>query len=578
MMKMKTYKRKILSTLFLTLAIIATGYDSSFAQKLEKKDLSYVEYLEKSGTKVVTSTERKEFTIAQFSATAGKRALEGATAGVVGGAAAGALAAGVGAPIGAAFGLKIGFLTGLTIGTVEYFSMNKIEVSRYRNSEGKEYSYTLRGNIPVYHKGAFNGCEVLPSKIYEFRKCVLCPLFSVIFRAADNMTVLSFKNLSGAFSALISLALGIYIAYSVFFHVGNITKQNASKLIGSLAQQSFKFLIAFLLLQYSTEIYKYVINPILFAGLSFGQALLISQSDVPQNAQVEIVNTVYYTPSLYYALENYISEIQKNLGYILSIGTSMVCIGSQMIINLNLLDLFGKMADGFYIFVEGLIISGFGLSLLIAFAFYLIDAILQLGIVGAIMPFLIACWPFKTTSKYTKKGFDIILNSFFFFIFMGLIMRVNMELINSALGNMSEDNDVVNEVSEETIKSGMLHEIYEAITGQHETRLIELTDISGVAFLILIVACIFGFKLCGEATKLANKMASGAVSGIGSGIGTMAASAVTGAAKGVSSPFTKRASAKIGNAVDKAPAAIVNAPGKAINAVKKRFSKKSNEN
>ena len=45
----------------------------------------------------------------------------------------------------------------------------------------------------------------------------------------------------------------------------------------------------------------------------------------------------------------------------------------------------------------------------LAFAFYLVDAVVQLGIAGALMPFLIASWPFKITFGYTKKGWDIFI-------------------------------------------------------------------------------------------------------------------------------------------------------------------------
>ena len=48
-------------------------------------------------------------------------------------------------------------------------------------------------------------------------------------------------------------------------------------------------------------------------------------------------------------------------------------------------------------------------ALIIAFSFYLVDAIVQLGIVGALLPFMIATWPFKISSKYSKIGWNMIL-------------------------------------------------------------------------------------------------------------------------------------------------------------------------
>ena len=71
---------------------------------------------------------------------------------------------------------------------------------------------------------------------------------------------------------------------------------------------------------------------------------------------------------------------------------SLICIGT------NALMLKGNdisFRDGFVMTIQGVLLAGFGFLLAIAFAFYLMDAVVQLGIVGALMPFLIACWPFE---------------------------------------------------------------------------------------------------------------------------------------------------------------------------------------
>ena len=67
-----------------------------------------------------------------------------------------------------------------------------------------------------------------------------------------------------------------------------------------------------------------------------------------------------------------------------------------------------------------MVIAAFAFLLSIAFAFYMIDAVVQLGIVGALTPFLVASWPFKATSQYTSSGFKMLLNSAFIFVFIGL--------------------------------------------------------------------------------------------------------------------------------------------------------------
>lgn len=136
---------------------------------------------------------------------------------------------------------------------------------------------------------------------------------------------------------------------------------------------------------------------------------------------------------------------------------------------------------------------GFAWLISLAFAFYLVDATVRLGIVGALMPFLIASWPFKVTSKYTNQGFTMFMNTFFTYAFMGLVVSINIQLMGISL----------------TGGQGGLDAIEEALNGNSVKVLSDLLDIGFAGFLILIASCIFGFKLCGQAAELAGSMAGG---------------------------------------------------------------------
>lgn len=109
------------------------------------------------------------------------------------------------------------------------------------------------------------------------------------------------------------------------------------------------------------------------------------------------------------------------------------------------------------------------------------------------MPFLIASWPFKVTSKYTNQGFTMFMNTFFTYAFMGLVVSINIQLMGISL----------------TGGQGGLDAIEEALNGNSVKVLSDLLDIGFAGFLILIASCIFGFKLCGQAAELAGSMAGG---------------------------------------------------------------------
>ena len=496
----------------------------------------------------------------------------------------------VATPVGTVAGSIIGAITGIVGGTIEYFTNNTETVKEYTLANGKKVRFQCddASETCKYVQGNFRGCEALPLKLFEQRHCFFCPLFKVIYEAADKMAVLAMGRLATAFATVIAIGLALYVAFMTLVHVSSITKQDAPKFLGNLMKQSFKFVIAYILLTHANQIYYYLINPLLDGGLNFGKALLFGTQDIGMvNTQI---NTQYFSGELYRNLETFIAAVQREIGFMQAIGTSLMCIGSNYMLKM-------EFALGFQMILQGIILALFGFLLSLAFAFYLIDAVVQLGIVGALMPFLIACWPFKMTSQYTNKGFGMLMNSFFVFVFLALVISVNIQLINAAIGNdtstevssadavkklnyesrrdlvakfceknssfeqgsfscknfaagqAKETKEVVDAITaKEALKKmnvGGLQKIFDAINNGEEDKLQEATAIDTMGFIILVICCVFGFKFCSQSSELAGQFASGGIKGIGSKIGGMATSAVVGSAKTLTKPMREAASDKI---------------------------------
>ena len=85
--------------------------------------------------------------------------------------------------------------------------------------------------------------------------------------------------------------------------------------------------------------------------------------------------------------------------------------------------------------IEGAIVLVFGVMISLSVGFYLLDVSLELGIVCCLIPFLIACWPFKITVQYTKVGWQFILHMFFNFVMIGVVISVISELTKMALSS-----------------------------------------------------------------------------------------------------------------------------------------------
>jgi len=352
------------------------------------------------------------------------------------------------------------------------------------------------------------GCIPIPAKLAEAQSCIFCPLFKTIFNAAQSMSTKSYNALANSLANVVLVGFALLVAFKVLKNVSSFTKQDAPKFITELLIDIFKVLFAFYMLKSSTIVYDYIIGPVLKAGFEFGSSLLFAKGDGYLDSCKISTSGVQMgvMPSyLYSNLDCFIKAVQAEVAIPQSIGSTLMCVArNKGRTNLgpvnNILWDFGMMFQGLAIWIMGWIMS-------LAFAFYLIDATIQLGIIGALMPFLIACWPFKQTQNYTKQGWGMFMNTFFVYVFMGLVVSVNVELLGQSL----------------TGSKGGFDEVIAALNGNEIEKLKQLLDIGFSGFLVFIACCLFAFKLTGQATDLAGNMSGGGGPQIGSKIGGLAA-------------------------------------------------------
>lgn len=463
--------------------------------------------------------------------------------------------------------------------TVEYGGGDKMT---YTDPQGNtvEYVKTVWGT-ESQTTGNLQGCPPIAIQIIRDASCIFCPLFAVLYDAANDMSTLAFKKLGAPMATVMIIGFALYIAFKVLAHVSALTKQDAPKFLGELLTQAFKVLIAFILLMNSDQIYQYFISPVLNAGLDFGAAMLFENPTAFAQCIEgvgEIKNDMALLPIRTYGrLDCFIRAVQAEIAVMQSIGSSLMCVGRNAGANdIGIWD-FGMV-------FQGLIIWAFAIMLSLAFAFYLIDATVNLGLVGALMPFLIACWPFKITTGYSKKGIEMFLNSFFVFVFMGIVVSINMQLVGQAMQNSEQVASVTQEggsaaqgtasasgsgeqktdASTESgsgeqqtgSEKGGLSTLVEALNSNDINKLRELTDLGFGGFLILLCCCIFGFKFTSQATTLADKMSGGGISGIGNKIGGLAATGAGRLATKATQPARQAISRKANDLTSRAGEAV----------------------
>ncbi|MDY4841568.1 MAG: hypothetical protein SO314_04310 [Alphaproteobacteria bacterium] len=410
-------------------------------------------------------------------------------------------------------------------GQYEYYDHNSGELKCQENQVGEE--------------GKSRGCEDLNGRLGDAEKCMFCPLFKVLYGAAHTMAETSTNTLAKPISIALVVAFAVYIAFSALGYVSSFTKQDAPKYLTGLLTMAFKVLVVYLLLGNVGELYTLFINPLLMAGLDFGGNMLFGEgantmAECKAGASGTLVGIL--PDGLYQGLECYIKAIQQEIAFGQAAGGAIWCFGLKELASLNLGSGFGLLGQGAIVYLCSLLLS-------FAFAFYLIDTVVQLGIFGALLCFLMACWPFKITSGYTSAGFKLLMNAFFVFVFMGVVVSINVVLIAESLTN-----------------EGGLGALKTALNGDDIDTVKKTLDWSFGGFLILLCCTIFGFKFCAQASALAGQFAGGGGAEIGRNIGGMAASAVVKPAKKIgnaaAAPITAAASRGVSKIYDGAKYAV----------------------
>ena len=179
----------------------------------------------------------------------------------------------------------------------------------------------------------------------------------------------------------------------------------------------------------------------------------------------------------------------------------------------------------FSILLEGIIIYVFGLMILLAVGFYLLDCAIHLCIICCLLPLLIASWPFKMTAKYTKTGWGMLLNVFFRFVMLGVVIVTAFELMKNALEQQGDLEGAINSNDINAIKDAM--------------------QISGMQMVLLVACSMMAMKIIKESGMLASKFEGGgaATGDLGAKLGGTAASAATAIAKPVAKGAAKKTAA-----------------------------------
>ena len=357
--------------------------------------------------------------------------------------------------------------------------------------------------------------------------CLTCGLMAKILGAVQKVSRNAFEAIRTSLMQLLILAYLIYIAYVTLITIASPEAQKLGKYITTLATQGAKVAITIAILQVPGFLYSIFINPMLDGSVDFSLALtgadraMIAEIGADEKYAINFEqSSKYLSARTLEAMVGATANFSKEATLMPSIGRSFIC---NAWYNLGIQR--AGIIPRFSMFIQGIIMFLFGLGIWLAIGFYLLDCCLQLGIVAALLAFLVACWPFKLTAKYTKTGWNMFLNTFFNFITMSVIIVT------------------INSLTVQAISTGMTkEEIEEYLNTNQVDELEDHMDIAGLQIFMLVTCCMIAYKLTSESRRLANKFAAGAKINMGAELGGVAASTagkvVKGAVKGGASAVT----------------------------------------
>ena len=335
-------------------------------------------------------------------------------------------------------------------------------------------------------------------------------VYAVILRTLSGIAHVAWISVTPGLIKVVQIFFLALLAFEALKAVGGMAGSSISAFLKNVLLIGFKIAITVLLLSKAHFIYGMFVSPVIQGGLDLG--LAISEASgagvhCSASSNLSLISTEEFDPQMLNQINSTVRCFGSSAAITPAIGRGLMC-NAWTAGPLSLPD--------FSMWFTGLVMLGFGLMIWLAISFYLVDCTVQLGMLSAVIPLLVACWPFKMTENYSYKGVKMLMNTFFNYTMMGIVLLLGTKIISyAATGNNAADESA----------------LIEALNNNDIDALKKLTDLSGFQTLILIACAIFAMKMIGNVNDLADQFSKGGGSGIAAKMGGMATSAVTSAAK-----------------------------------------------
>lgn len=260
--------------------------------------------------------------------------------------------------------------------------------------------------------------------------CLFCPMFKIFFQASASVAKASYDTFHSSLGELILVFLFVALALIVLKNVASMGARDPGSILNDLFTKAFTCAAIYIIVtQDYFNILNMTITPIIQDGLGFvgsnpdgcrymetAGGYAVSAGSLGGEAMPSELGTTIICA---------IDEIEQKINLLFAYGNYAFCLGTG-----PAKILFHFFPNPLYI-IDAVILYLGGVFFLIGYPWILADAVLQMGISFALLPFAVAGYAFSKTKNYLNKTFQWILNSLFTFIFMAI-------LINCVLGYIAQ--------------------------------------------------------------------------------------------------------------------------------------------
>lgn len=277
--------------------------------------------------------------------------------------------------------------------------------------------------------------------------CLFCDMFKVLFNAGSKIAEASYSIFSESLGKLIITFLAVTLALMILRNIASMGSKDPAALLNDIMRKTFVGIAIYIII---TKDYYNILNMTIVPVIKDSLALVGHIGSSSNALSFEICNLAGeingFVESVGAAISGHQGGIPK------SIGNMIICSVDKVEGEIYNMFEYGRWAfcrgNGpdrlFHIIphpvyiVDGLLLYLGGIFFMVAYPWVMADAVLQMGISLAILPFAVTGFAFKGTKNYLPKTFSWILHSMFIFIFMGILLECLLAYINMILTKSTE--------------------------------------------------------------------------------------------------------------------------------------------